>query len=153
MSRSSTECPRPCGAGLITADIQVSAPPPQLSLEVSPGNLSLKEGESASVTVIVKRGTTPAANVVVRFASRDTSVATVQPASARTDAGGRTAATVTGKAQGTNVCVDVAADGKSVCVRVSVAKKAPGMTVWGFVALVAFMLAWLQWRRIRMSLR
>ncbi len=149
--RSSTECAKPCGAGLLAADITPPPPGAQLNLEVSPGSREIKAGESKELTAIVRRGATPAANVVVRFTSRDASVITVQPSSARTDANGRAIVTVTGKAPGTNVCVDVAADGKSVCAQISVAKKAPGVAGWGLAALVTFMLLWLRWRRVRTS--
>ena len=110
LPRSAAQCPRPCGAGLLNADITVGGPPPPppLQLTVSPTEFELDEGDTDVLTATLTQGGTAVAGETVRFSSNDPQVATISPATATTDASGRAQATVTAIDRGnSNLVVSV----------------------------------------------
>ncbi len=105
--RSSQQCPRLCGAGLLNGNIRVAAPPPPppppaqpLVLTVVPASLEVDEDDDAVVTVTVTQGGTAVSGEAVSYTSTDTPVATVAPGSDVTDSAGASQATVTGVQEG-----------------------------------------------------
>lgn len=110
LPRSAAQCPRPCGAGLLNADIAIGRPPPPppLQLTVSPTEFELDEGDTDVLTATLTQGGTAVAGETVRFSSNDPQVATISPATATTDASGRAQATVTAIDRGnSNLVVSV----------------------------------------------
>lgn len=101
LARTTAQCPRPCGAGLLNADIDVAAPVQPLDVSVQPVSLEIDEGETAAFTATVRRGGVAQAGLAVRFVSVDANFATVSPATATTDSNGKATATVTAVTEGT----------------------------------------------------
>ncbi|MGI9287996.1 MAG: S8 family serine peptidase [Pseudomonadales bacterium] len=100
LPRSRRECPRPCGAGLLAASIgPVQEDPTELS--VSPDSIRFRSGDTEVLSATVTRGGSPAEGEMVSFASSDTSLVTIEPASGITDTNGSVQATVTAAARGT----------------------------------------------------
>lgn len=149
LPRNNSQCPEPCGAGLLNADINVSGPvqPPPLQLNINPTQFELDEGETATLTVTVTRGGAPAAGETVRFRSNDVSVATVSPASATTDAAGRVQATVTAVAEGdSNFVVSVPGQTQTAPVNVAI-RVVPGIGLIAMLVL-ALLIAVFGFRRL-----
>jgi serine protease len=96
LPRTTAQCPKPCGAGLLSL---VSGP--TLSLTVSPARLDLRVGASpGTLQASVREGGQPKAGQTVKFTSGNAAVATLAPATAVTDASGNASAQVTPVANG-----------------------------------------------------
>lgn len=81
--RSSQQCPRACGAGLLNASF--TPPPPAAPvLRVSPANVEVDEGESAILTATLTQNGSPVSGATITFVSGNTGVATVAPGSGTT---------------------------------------------------------------------
>jgi len=94
LPRTSTQCPQPCGAGLLSAlrdHLVVS-----LALDLPPDE-RLGRGETTTARATVTRRGAPEAGKTVMFSTGDASQATVAPASAVTNAAGVATATVRGE--------------------------------------------------------
>ncbi|MGH7351152.1 MAG: S8 family serine peptidase [Candidatus Methylomirabilales bacterium] len=128
LSRTSSQCPQPCGAGLLSA----SRGGPQLavSLVLDPDR-ELDQGETTTARATVTLGGAPQAGKVVTFSTANPSVASVSPGSAVTDSSGRAQVTVRGVSQG-NTTVTAGADGSSAYAPVRV----PDLSLVGVVILV-----------------
>ncbi|HJW82158.1 MAG TPA: S8 family serine peptidase [Acidiferrobacterales bacterium] len=98
MARTATQCPKPCGAGLLNA---AAAPPvPGVAITLSPPALSVEAGKSAEVSATVLRNGVADSGKDVAFVSSNTVVFSVAPASSTTDVNGVAKATITAVAAG-----------------------------------------------------
>ena len=116
LPRTAEQCPRPCGAGLLSAlrGDQIVA-----SLVLDPDK-ELNDGETTTARTTVTAGGSPLAGKAVLFSSANPSVASVSPSSAVTDASGRAQSTVRGESRG-DTTLTASANGASASrpVRVS----------------------------------
>ncbi len=141
--RSSTECPKACGAGLLNAAGAVAGLP---LLTLQPLRFEVQVGDSATLTASSLPG------VTVSFSSADPAVAAVTPPNAITDATGKATATVTGVAAGSTT-IGAAAGGATAQASVTVKPKpTPALSLWG-LALLAAAAIWLLSRHERQSAR
>ena len=129
LPRTSSQCPQPCGAGLL------SALRGQLivSLVLDP-DVELGSGETTTVRATVTMGGVPQAGKTVHFRTGDTSQATVSPMSAVTNSAGVASATVRGESSSphtTTVTAEVDSASATIPVRV------PDLSLIGFLFLVA----------------
>ncbi|NIR45336.1 MAG: S8 family serine peptidase [Gemmatimonadetes bacterium] len=150
LPRSATECPRPCGAGLLNAvGGTVVDTTLRITLRLDPDE-KLRNGETTTAIATVRRGGTPASGLTVAFASEDTDVATVSPAAAVTDGDGVARSTVTGVSRG-DANITATVDGVTASQPVEV----PDLATIGIVALALLMIvtAMLRRRRRRAALR
>jgi serine protease len=132
--RTSTQCPRPCGAGLLMAPRGADTPPP-IALSLSPAEVRLDPGGTATLTATVTRDGGPLSGETVTFTSASAAVASVNPATASTDASGRASTTVRGEARGdTNVRAQAQAASREAPVRV------PALSLLGASVLAAILL-------------
>jgi len=149
LPRNSGQCPLPCGAGLLNADITVGGPvpPPPLRLSVSPTEFELDEGETATLSVGLSRGGVAAAGQTVRFSSDDVRIATISPASATTDAAGQAQTTVTAVNRGnSSLVVSVSGQTQTTPVNVDI-RVVPGIGLIAMLVL-AILIGVLGFRRL-----
>jgi serine protease len=132
LPRTTTECPQPCGAGLLSA-VQ---PPPQTSLSlVLDPDKKLDVGETTTARATVTQGGAPKAGETVTFSSQNSTVASVSPTTGVTDSNGVAESTVKGEDKGSTTVkavTDGAEDSRPV--------KVPDLSVAGFILLVAIFL-------------
>jgi len=103
MTRTATQCPKPCGAGLLNAAATQPVPPvPGVAVTLSPPALSVEAGKSVEVSATVLRNGVGVADSGknVAFVSSNTVVFSVAPASTTTDANGVAKVTITAVAAG-----------------------------------------------------
>ena len=100
MPRTSSQCPQPCGAGLLNA---IGGPiPPMLAVAVSLADDNIKNNGTTTATATVTLDGSPQPGKSVDFDTGDPGVATiVPPASSVTGADGKATATVRGVDEGT----------------------------------------------------
>ena len=137
MPRSSTECPRPCGAGLLNAYQGLV-----VRVRLDPDK-RLRNGEITTVRATVTQGGAPQAGTTVNFATADAAVATVSPTSAVTNPSGEATTTLTGHSRG-NTTVTATTDGAAGSTPVEV----PDLSIVGLVLLVLALIA-AAWMRAR----
>jgi serine protease len=127
LPRTAEQCPRPCGAGLLSAlrGDQIVA-----SLVLDPDK-ELNDGETTTARTTVTAGGSPLAGKAVLFSSANPSVASVSPSSAVTDASGRAQATVRGESRG-DTTLTASANGASASRPVRV----PDLSLVGILLLV-----------------
>jgi serine protease len=152
LPRSATECPKPCGAGLLNAKVdggggQPPTPPPGgvVELTVTPASVTVETGKTAEITATVKRGGAADAGKTVTFVSTNPLVATVTPASATTDANGAAKVTVGGLVPG-DVTLTVESQGVSKSVAIKVPVKMPAMPLLLVTTLLLAAVAAYAWR-------
>ncbi len=134
LPRSSAECPKPCGAGLLDASA------PSVRVSASPATIDLQAGQSTTLTARVTRSGAPPAGAAVRFSSSNPGV-TVDPATATANASGQASATVKGLSAG-GASVRTEAEGASTETPVQVsAVRVPDLEASGVLALAAVLLA------------
>ena len=136
--RSATECPQPCGAGLLSALPLGPAP----SVTLSPASVSLRRGRTAGVVATVTSGGAPMPGATVDFSSQDAGVASVTPTTATTNASGQATATVRGERRG-NTTVEAEALGAMDDSPVRV----PSASTVGLALLALLALVWLARRQ------
>ncbi len=135
LPRSSTQCPRPCGAGLLSA-LRVAQPPTlAVALRLDPDR-RLRNGETTTAIATVTLGGVPQQNVSVTFASSNNGVATVAPATVPTDASGEARSTVTGVSRG-DATITATANGASDSTPVRV----PDLSLIGLAILMLALLS------------
>jgi serine protease len=136
--RNASQCPQPCGAGLLDAGAAVAAVGGVPHLTLSRATLDLGVGKSKTLVATTQPGTS------VAFSSDDASVSTVAPATATADAAGEATVTVTGVAAGA-ATVSATGGGASDATEVRV-NASPGLSI---PALVVFLsgVSWWLWRR------
>jgi serine protease len=145
--RNATECPKPCGAGLLTAPVASPGPTPSpgpLALSLSPSALSLKTGGTAILTATVTSGATPRSGETVTFTSASAPVAAVDPPTSVTDSAGRASTTVRGEAQGST---SVRAQARDASAEVPV--RVPALSTLGALAAALVLLLALRRRNGR----
>jgi serine protease len=149
LARSATQCPKPCGAGLLNAaGAQPPPPPPGVALTLSPSTLNVEAGKSATVTATLLRDGVAEAGKSVTFATSNAMVFSVEPPGATTNASGVATATVKGTAAG-NATLQAESQGARATAAVAVTpKKIPALPLpLAGVLLVAALL--FAWRRAR----
>lgn len=120
MPRSSAQCPEPCGAGLLDAAAAIGGGNGNGQQVLSaPNDLKMKNGDSEILTVNLADGSGGVSGEIVSFSSADTSIITVSPATATTDAAGNATTTLTALAKG-SAEITVAATGSAATVPVSI---------------------------------
>jgi serine protease len=144
--RDSTQCPRPCGAGLLNAlaarpgsTPPPPPPPPNSALTLAPATLNVAIGATQTLTATATVGGAPAAGKAVQFASANVGVALIAPASATTDAAGNASVTVTGVTPGSTT-VTATADVGSASAAVTVPARMPALGALGVIAAVVLLL-------------
>ncbi len=128
LPRNSTQCPQPCGAGLLSA--VRTGPQFRITLVLDPDK-KLSNGESTIARATVRRGGAPEVGITVSFTSNSTAVTTVAPASVVTNASGVAEATVTGVSRG-DADITATANGISASTPVQV----PSLSLIAFALLL-----------------
>ena len=133
--RNTTECPQPCGAGLLNA-IRDTSPDTviRVTLRLDP-NRKLRNGETTTAIATVTLNSVPRQGVSVTFASDNTGVATVAPATAVTGANGEARSTVTGVSRG-DANITATANGVTASQPVEV----PDITTIGLLLLALLLI-------------
>jgi serine protease len=161
LQRDTTQCPRPCGAGLLNARAALPGstpppppPPPSSGVVLTPPSLNVAIGQTQSLTATVTAGGAPAAGKTVQFTVANATVAAVNPASASTDATGKATTNVTGLTPGTTT-VTATADANSGSSTITVPARLAAFGGRGALvaALVLLALGALVIRRNRRKLR
>jgi len=139
--RNTTQCPRACGAGLLSALVATGGTPPAPRIDLAAPFVSLQVGETDFVIATVTQGGSPVAGARVDFSSMDAAIATISPASAQTDPSGSARASILGVAAGaTSVRATAAGATDSSTVEVTEPPSVPDLTLWGLLLLMAGML-------------
>jgi serine protease len=137
LPRTSAQCPRACGAGLLNANrtSTVMPPPTMVTVTLNP-DTRYDVGETAIVTATVRAGTQLLPGKTVTFVTGDPAIATVSPTSNITNASGVATTTLTALARGgTDVTATV--DGVTGTSPIRV----PSTSTIALAALLALMLA------------
>jgi len=138
--RNSTQCPKPCGAGLLsalrTAKGGVQPGGPDVSLLFDPDKSTYMPGEKTTARASVKINGKPQGGKTVAFGSDNSSIASVSPSSAVTDSLGQAESTVTANGAG-QTSVVAEADGKKATKPITVQKQVPDLSAVGIVVLLA----------------
>ena len=130
LPRSASQCPKPCGAGLLNADFSAPTPPPGgVQIGLSPSDIRLAIGASVTASATVTRDGIPEPGKAITFISSNPAAASVQPASTTTDASGVAAATVTGVASG-DAILQVESQGVRKTAPIKVTLKLPAVSLW-----------------------
>lgn len=130
LPRDATQCPQPCGAGLLSAIPKVA--PPTLAINMTLNNAELNKGDTTTATATVTQAGAPISGKTVSFGTGSGAVASVSPAAAVTNAGGQAQTTVKGEGDGdTNVSATV--NGTSATAPVKVV---PDLSLLGVFVLV-----------------
>lgn len=142
LPRTATQCPRPCGAGLLSA---VRGSQLTMSLVLDP-DTTLQPGETTTTRATVTLAGAPQPGKTVAFSTGNPGVASVSPTSAVTNASGQAQATVQGESQGSTTVAAVV-DGTSASAAVQVAPaQVPDLSVVGVIFLVVCTLFFGLWR-------
>jgi serine protease len=145
LPRTGSECPQPCGAGLLSA-VGSGDGPLTVNLVLDPDE-TISVGDTTQARATVTQGGTPVAGTIVMFSTGDPGVASVSPASAPTDANGVAESTVKGEDRGSttvSASADSASDSKPV--------KVPDFSLAGFVLLGVAVMLFALFRRRRSSI-
>ena len=133
LPRDATQCPQPCGAGLLSALPRDGSP--TLAINLTLNNAELNKSDTTAATATVTLSGAPLSGKTVSFGTGSGAVASVSPAAAVTNAGGQAQTTVKGEGEGdTNVSATV--NGTSATAPLKV-KQVPDLSLIGLVALVA----------------
>ncbi|MBU1236223.1 MAG: S8 family serine peptidase [Gammaproteobacteria bacterium] len=138
LPRNATQCPRPCGAGLLDARAALAdggTPPPAATISLQPASANVPIGQTGALTATVIVNGAPAPGRTVQFSSSNPLVATVAPASAATGASGTVSAEVTGIAQG-NATITASSENVLASSAVTVPARSSALP-WPLVLLVA----------------
>ena len=151
LPRSATDCPQPCGAGLLNARAALGpdAPPPPpvpIHLVLEPATLNVAIGQNAAMLVTVTAGDAPVAGQNVTLSSSNPAVVSVMPAEGTTDANGRLTATISALAQG-NASITASADGNQAVTTITVPARSAALPLPLVLALGLLAGAVLAWRR------
>lgn len=131
LARNATQCPRPCGAGLLDARAATGSgtpppppppPPPGTVVALAPNTATVRIAEATTLVATVSLAGAPQAGKTVQFTSSNAAVATVAPASATTSASGQANVVVTGLTPGV-VTITASAEGAVAGATITVAAK------------------------------
>lgn len=143
LSRTASQCPQPCGAGLLSA---LRANQLIVSLVLDPDK-TLQQGETTTARATVTMGGAPQPGKTVTFSTGDPGVASISPTTAVTNASGQAEATVRGESQG-NTTVTAVANGTSASTPVQVAPvQVPDLSLIGVLFLLVCVLLFGLWRK------
>jgi serine protease len=135
ISRDSSQCPKPCGAGLLDAKVALSE---GYTVSVSVPNIVLTKDKSTTLTATLIKQGNPQKGQTLLLTVTNSAVASVQPASGKTDAQGHMVTTVNANQPGTTQ-ITVSFDNKvSATATVKVEEKAGALSWWYFVVLLLF---------------
>ena len=156
---SNAVCNISAPASTMTADLKVStnrcATGPggvSISLNLNPSG-RLGQGDTATLTATVRdAANSPLPGATVTFASANTSLATVSPASAVTDASGQARTTVTGRS-GQRASTQITAQTGGTTERISIDVPTFGGLHWSVAWIVALLVGWLLRRRLFVTAR
>jgi serine protease len=129
LPRDSTQCPQPCGAGLLSAVPRDGSPPLAINLTLDKTDLGI--GETTTATATVTLSGAPLSGKAVAFGTGSGSVASVSPTSEVTKEGGKAQTTVKGEGKG-ETTISATANGTSATAPV----KVPDLSLIGVVALM-----------------
>jgi serine protease len=133
--RNASQCPKPCGAGLLNAKVAQSE---GYSLSVSAANIVLKEGDSTTLTATLLKQGNPEKDQTVSFSVGNSAIASIQPASGKTDAQGHTGTTVSAKQPGNTQITISFENAASAMTTVKVEEKGGALSWWYLLVLVCF---------------
>jgi len=147
MTRTATQCPKPCGAGLLNAAATQPVPPaPGVAITLSPPALSVEAGKSAEVSATVLHNGVADSGKNVAFVSSSTAVFSVTPTSTTTDTNGVAKATITAVTAG-DAALQAESQGARATAAVKVTpKKIPALPLPFFGALLLAALLLYAWR-------
>ncbi len=159
LPRTTTQCPRPCGAGLLNARAALGgAPPPPpppppdgAVVALAPNTATLNIGSTATLVATVSAGGAALAGKTVTFTSSNPTAASVAPATATTTPTGQASVAVTGLTPGATT-ITAAAEGAQAAANITVAAKVSALSWLGGLAIAlatAFGLARLRRRGVR----
>jgi serine protease len=149
LPRTSSQCPRPCGAGLLSA---LRGAQLTVSLVLDP-DTTLQPGETATARATVTLAGAPQPGKTVAFSTGNPGVASVSPTSAVTNASGQAQAIVRGESQG-NTTVTAVVDGTSASAPVQVAPvQVPDLSLIGVIVVVCTLFFGLRRTRPRSAQR
>ncbi|MDD5319376.1 MAG: S8 family serine peptidase [Methylococcales bacterium] len=132
--RTSTECSKPCGAGLLSA-FRGGPTKIDVSLAFDPDKSAYQLGETTKARVSVRLSGVPQAGKTVQFSSDNTSVASISPSSAVTNTQGQAETVVSISGMGQAV-ITAGADGVKAQKSVTV-QKVPDLSWFAFMMLLA----------------
>jgi serine protease len=121
LPRNASQCPQPCGAGLLSAVAPSTIPPPPQPIAVSLrlDQSDLQTGESTTARATVTQSGAPVAGKSVTFSSANSNIASIAPATAVTDANGQAQSNVKGQSKG-ETAVSATANGATATAPVRV---------------------------------
>jgi serine protease len=121
LPRNASQCPQPCGAGLLSAVATSAIPPPPQPVAVSLklDHNDLQNGESTTARATVTQSGAPVAGKSVTFSSANSNIASIAPATAVTDANGQAQSNVKGQSKG-ETAVSATANGATATAPVRV---------------------------------
>ena len=136
LPRSALQCPKPCGAGLLNA--QIAAPtslPGGVQIGLTPAEVRLSIGDSVSITATVTRDGHAEAGKAITFLSSNPAAARIMPATTMTDASGVASATIIGVASG-DATLQVESQGVRKTAAIKVMLKLPALSLWLLTPLI-----------------
>lgn len=138
--RNSSQCPKPCGTGLLSAlrtpkDGGTQPGGLDVGLAFDPDKSTYTAGDQITARASVNRNGAPQVGRTVAFGSENSGIASVSPSSAVTDSSGRAQTMVTANAAG-QTAVTAEAEGQKVKKTISV-QQVPDFSPSGIVLLLA----------------
>jgi serine protease len=130
--RDTTQCPKPCGAGLLNAKVAIDE---GYTLNISVDSIVLKEEESTTLTATLKKQGVAEKDQTITFTMASDATASVQPASGKTDAQGRVQTKVVAKKVG-ETQLTVGFDNKANAVAAVKVEEKGGAFSWWYLALL-----------------
>ncbi|MCG6968649.1 MAG: S8 family serine peptidase [Gammaproteobacteria bacterium] len=131
--RNATQCPKPCGAGLLNAQVAINQ---GYTLSLSKSNIALKEEESTTLTATLLKQGVPEKDQTINFTIADSAKASVQPTSVKTDEQGQVQATIAAKQAGDTQLTVGYNNQISAMATVKVEEKKGGALSWWYLALL-----------------
>jgi hypothetical protein len=108
------------------------------SLSVSAANIVLKEGDSTTLTATLLKQGNPEKDQTVSFSVGNSAIASIQPASGKTDAQGHTGTTVSAKQPGNTQITISFENAASAMTTVKVEEKGGALSWWYLLVLACF---------------
>jgi serine protease len=131
--RNSSQCPKPCGAGLLNAEVAQSD---GYTLGASLQSNTVKQGESTTLTATLLKQGNPQKDQTVSFTVANSAIASVQPPSGKTDAQGRVTTIVSAKQPGETQITANFDNKVSAMTAVKVEEKKGGAMSWWYLAVL-----------------
>ncbi|WP_455212241.1 S8 family serine peptidase, partial [Kaarinaea lacus] len=133
--RDLSQCPKPCGSGLLNAEVANNE---GYSLSLSAQSLTLKQDDSATLTATLLKQGSPEKDQTLTFSVSDGAKVSVQPLSSKTDAQGRAQTKVSAKQPG-DAHITVSFNNEvSAVTTVKVEEKGGALSWWYLGVLFCF---------------